>query len=246
VVDRSLLGKAADHGVTICFADLEGADGLWVPEERTILVSRRLSGQRLNEVIEHELQHVAIDAQHEALDAGVWDKPGRTPVSWLSQRWAAPALSVAAFVALVGGVTAGLAATRPNAEDRSVVVPSPTMAPSAVDGVPQPTTTTITITDSNGNVVVRTVTITPSLSRSAPSGSPTPTRPGAGTPTSSRRPSGVATTPAVPPTGTATTPPDTTTTAPPDTTTPTPTTSAEPDTPTPTPTAESVGATGSD
>jgi len=41
VVDQSLLRQAADRGVTICFADLDGADGLWVPEERTVLVSRR-------------------------------------------------------------------------------------------------------------------------------------------------------------------------------------------------------------
>ena len=43
MVDQSLLRQAADRGVTICFADLDGADGLWVPEERTVLVNRGLA-----------------------------------------------------------------------------------------------------------------------------------------------------------------------------------------------------------
>ena len=46
VVDQSLLRQAADRGVTICFADLDGADGLWVPEERTVLVNRGLPEAR--------------------------------------------------------------------------------------------------------------------------------------------------------------------------------------------------------
>ena len=70
MVDQSLLRQAADRGVTICFADLDGADGLWVPEERTVLVNRGLSEAQVSEVIEHELAHVLIDDQHADLDAG--------------------------------------------------------------------------------------------------------------------------------------------------------------------------------
>src|SRR6185503_14393953 len=70
VVDQSLLRRAADRGVTICFADLDGADGLWVPEERTVLVNRALPEAKVAEVIEHELAHVMIDDQHADLDAG--------------------------------------------------------------------------------------------------------------------------------------------------------------------------------
>ena len=62
--------RAADRGVTICFADLDGAEGLWVPEERTVLVNRGLSEAKAAEVIEHELAHVMIDDQHADLDAG--------------------------------------------------------------------------------------------------------------------------------------------------------------------------------
>ena len=104
MVDPSLLGLAADRGVTICFADLDGADGLWVPEERTILVNRRLSEDQVAEVIEHELGHVAIDDGHAALDAGMGI--GRPGVR--SRRWTAP-LTAAAGVAMIAGLAAGLA-----------------------------------------------------------------------------------------------------------------------------------------
>jgi hypothetical protein len=94
VVERSLETLAADRGITICFADLDGADGLWVPEERTILVNSRLSGRRADEVIEHELAHVAIEDGHAALDAGMHGRRvGRA-------RWAA-ALTAAACLGLI-------------------------------------------------------------------------------------------------------------------------------------------------
>jgi len=79
VVDQSLLRQAADRGVTICFADLDGADGLWVPEERTVLVNRGLSEAQVAEVIEHELAHVLIDDQHADLDAGKEVLVGQPP-----------------------------------------------------------------------------------------------------------------------------------------------------------------------
>ena len=79
MVDQSLLRQAADRGVTICFADLDGADGLWVPEERTVLVNRGLSDAKVAEVIEHELAHVMIDDQHADLDAGKEVLVGQPP-----------------------------------------------------------------------------------------------------------------------------------------------------------------------
>lgn len=192
------MGLAADRGVTICFADLDGADGLWVPEERTILVSRRLSEQRVNEVIEHELAHVAIDDQHAALDAGVWAKPGRTAPAWLARRWAAPALSLAAFVALIGGVTAGLAAARPDAADRGIVTPTlqPT-APTTEGGGPVPTTTVERYRDKDGVIRYRTVTRTPTASPSLPTGTAPTTR--AGTTSAPPTRKGVSSGPPVPP-----------------------------------------------
>jgi len=121
VVDPSLLRLAADRGVTICFADLDGADGLWVPEERTVLVDRRLSERQVAEVIEHELGHVAIDDQHADLDAAV----GRPPPP-SSRRWAA-ALTAAACLAVVGGVTAGLTLD----DSRGGIREDPVVAPTA-------------------------------------------------------------------------------------------------------------------
>jgi len=94
VVDQSLLRQAADRGVTICFADLDGADGLWVPEERTVLVNRGLPDEKVAEVIEHELAHVMIDDQHADLDAGKEVLVGRPPAPyrrrrrWRWPRWA--------------------------------------------------------------------------------------------------------------------------------------------------------------
>ncbi len=107
VVDPSLLRQASDRGVTIAFADLDGAEGLWVPEERTVLVSRKLTESEVARVIEHELTHVMIDDQHADLDAGKDVLVGHPPVR--SRRWAAAALTAAGLLAVVGGVTFGIA-----------------------------------------------------------------------------------------------------------------------------------------
>jgi hypothetical protein len=107
VLDPSLLRQANDRGVTIAFADLDGADGLWVPEERTVLVSRKLTEAEVARVIEHELTHVMIDDQHADLDAGKDVVVGHPPAP--SRRWAAVGLTAAGLLAVVGGVTYGIA-----------------------------------------------------------------------------------------------------------------------------------------
>lgn len=207
------MGLAADRGVTICFADLDGADGLWVPEERTILVSRRLSEQRVNEVIEHELAHVAIDDQHAELDAGVWRRPARLSAAVRSKRWAAPALTAAAFTALVGGVTLGLTAARP---DRTgLEITRPTQSPVTETGPrePVPGTTVVQVVDSEGRTAYVTVTVTPSVPASPTMPVGSGSRPAPATPVPTR-PAG----PTTPPGGATTTaaPPDTTLSASPD------------------------------
>jgi hypothetical protein len=232
VVDPSLLRLAAARGVTICFADLDGADGLWVPEERTVLVNRALSEREVAEVIEHELGHVAIDDGHADLDAGIVPyPPGR------SGRWAA-ALTAAACFALVGGVTVGMAN-----RDQRTVRPEPVVAPSpppltgpapAVDL--QPTVGA----DGRTNLVTATA---PARSRPAPSASVSASpatrtvAPGTGTPKPTVAPP--------PRTATQSRPPPTppTATAPPTTTPPT----TDPTTPVATPSVAAApvdGATG--
>ena len=111
MVDQSLLRRAADRGVTICFADLDGAEGLWVPEERTVLVNRGLSEAKAAEVIEHELAHVMIDDQHADLDAGKDVLSGQTPTrSWRSETVALAA--AVGLIAVVGGAVFGINAAR--------------------------------------------------------------------------------------------------------------------------------------
>jgi hypothetical protein len=205
VVDPSLLRLAADRGVTICFADLDGADGLWVPEERTVLVNRRLSEREVAEVIAHELGHVAIDDQHADLDAAV----GRPPPA-SSRRWAA-ALTAAACLAVVGGVTAGLARTSEGAiEEGPVVAPSAPPLTAAPPGPGEAVTTKVVI-GPDGRMLIRTMTLT-----ATPSG-PTPAATSAGkvAPTST----GPAPIPPSAPTATSAAP---TTSQPPDTGSPTP------------------------
>ncbi len=219
MVDPSLLRLAADRGVTICFADLDGADGLWVPEERTVLVNRSLSEREVAAVIEHELGHVAIDDQHAELDAGV----GRPPPA-SSRRWAA-ALTAAACLAVVGGVTAGL--TR---DPGSAIREDPVVAPSAPPLTAEPPgpgdgVSTSVVVGPDGRIQIRTVTLT-----ATPSG--TTAASSSAAPTAART-----ATRAVPGPSTATTPPAPTTT-PPTTTSPEP----EPTTPSPEPTTESPAA----
>ncbi len=121
MVDQSLLRRAADRGVTICFADLDGADGLWVPEERTVLVNRGLPEAKVAEVIEHELAHVMIDDQHADLDAGKEVLVGQPS----GRRRETVALAAAlGLVAVVGGVMYGIHTARaPDKVDR--VAPNP-------------------------------------------------------------------------------------------------------------------------
>jgi hypothetical protein len=140
VVDQSLLRRAADRGVTICFADLDGADGLWVPEERTVLVNRGLPEAKVAEVIEHELAHVMIDDQHADLDAGKEVLVGQPS----GRRRETVALAAAlGLVAVVGGVMYGIHTARgpekvervapnPNAPGLTAheTGPSPSLSPS--------------------------------------------------------------------------------------------------------------------
>jgi hypothetical protein len=145
VVDQSLLRRAADRGVTICFADLDGADGLWVPEERTILVNRGLPDDRVAEVIDHELAHVMIDDQHADLDAGKDVLVGRLP------RYRQPravALAAVSLFVVIGGATYGVSVARhgtkadqvaPNPGDTGLTAeesgsPTPSLSPSPVPG----------------------------------------------------------------------------------------------------------------
>jgi Putative metallopeptidase family (DUF6782) len=178
VVDQSLLRQASDRGVTICFADLDGADGLWVPEERTVLVSRRLSEQEVAEVIEHELAHVMIDDQHADLDAGRDVLVNRPPVR--SRRWAA-ALTAAGLVAVVGGVTIGIAkATGGPVRQEQVVAPTGQGTLTAQESGPAPGTTVIPSRGPDGRIVYKTVVVTETAplptSSGSPAGSLAPTR----------------------------------------------------------------------
>lgn len=144
MVDQSLLRRAADREVTICFADLDGADGLWVPEERTVLVNRGLPEAKVAEVIEHELAHMMIDDQHADLDAGKEVLVGQPS----GRRRETVALAAAlGLVAVVGGVMYGIhtaggpdkferVAPNPNAPGltASESGPSPSLSPSRVPG----------------------------------------------------------------------------------------------------------------
>lgn len=229
MVDPSLLRLAAERGVTICFADLDGAAGLWVPEERTVLVNRALSEREVAEVIEHELGHVAIDDQHADLDAGVVRRPPGP-----SRLWAA-ALTAAACFAVVGGMTAGMASReQPTLRPEPVVAPSrpPLTGPAG----PAPRTTVTPSVAPNGQTVPVTVTV-PAPSR------PTPSASGSGSPSATAaRTAGAATgsrtVPPVQPTATTGKPPQA---SPSPSPTPSPDAPAPTDTGTPDPTATVAG-----
>ena len=162
MVDPALLRRAADRGVTICFADLDGADGLWVPEERTVLVSRRLSEREVAEVIEHELTHVAIDDQHADLDAGRDVVIGH-PVRSGRSRVLATALSASALFAVLGGISLGLARTTADPIRQEQVV-APTAGRSGLtaqeSGAGRPQVTTTPSRGPDGRIVVITITLT--------------------------------------------------------------------------------------
>jgi hypothetical protein len=220
VVDRSpessLDSIAADRGITICFADLDGAEGLWLPEERTILLARGLSNREAADVLEHELSHVDIEDGHAALDAGTHRRLGRA-------RWAVAGTAAASLTLLVG-ITVALA-DRPASHQRPA--PPVAVAPSPTAAGPQPTPTTappIRVITVGAQVRTQTVTVTPSAGTSLP---PTPAATRTATRGSGAPPSeaGVPpTSPAgVPPAaGSTLSPPATTTDPPVDTSTPTP------------------------
>lgn len=169
VVDPSLLRQASDRGVTIAFADLDGADGLWVPEERTVLVSRRLSESEVARVIEHELTHVMIDDQHADLDAGKDVLLGHPPVR--GPRWAAAALTAAALLAVVGGVTYGVAKATGGApkDQLAPTLPGLTASESAPPGM-----VVVPSRGPDGKIVYVTVAA-PAKAAPRPTGSPSAT-----------------------------------------------------------------------
>jgi hypothetical protein len=157
VVDRSLEGLAADRGITICFADLDGAaEGLWLPEERTIMLARGLSSRRAAEVLEHELSHVDIEDGHAALDAGV----GQRRV--VRARWAVAGTAVACLALLLGITRLSDQPVRTESVPEAPVV--------AVDGTPSPPPAAPTVTTAptttvgtrvvDAEVRTRTVTVT--------------------------------------------------------------------------------------
>ncbi len=224
MVDRSLESSleslAADRGITICFADLEGADGLWLPEERTILLARGLSSKQAADVLEHELSHVDIEDGHAVLDAAMHRHVGRT-------RWAV-AGTAAASLALLLGIRAHLD-TRPAADSHPV--PPVAVATTHTSARPSVTTTPSTrVILVDGRVRTQTVTVTPPSPSGTPTGTPANTRAVLDrTPTATPKSGGVAPATTTSPPGvagggiTTTTPPVTTTTPPIDTGEPTPT-----------------------
>jgi hypothetical protein len=165
VVDQSLLRQAADLGVTICFADLDGAEGLWVPEERTVLVSRGLPDAKVAEVIEHELAHVMIDDQHADLDAGKDVLVGRPPAR--HRRPQTVALAAVSLVVVIGGAMYGVNAAR---DGSNQVAPNPdaTGLTAQESGGPRPTTSPSRAP--NGEIVY--VTVFPSAPTPNSTGSP--------------------------------------------------------------------------
>jgi Putative metallopeptidase family (DUF6782) len=171
VVDQSLLRQAADRGVTICFADLDGADGLWVPEERTVLVNRGLSEAKVAEVIEHELAHVVIDDQHADLDAGKDVLVGQPP-SPLRRRETVALAAALSLVAVVGGVMYGIHSARGPAKlDRVAPNPGPGLSVGET-AYPKPSTTVTRTTLPGGRVVERTIVITATPPLPTGTGSP--------------------------------------------------------------------------
>ena len=168
MVDQSLLRQAADRGVTICFADLDGADGLWVPEERTVLVNRGLSDAKVAEVIEHELAHVMIDDQHADLDAGKELLVG-PPLAEGRRREAVALAAALSLVAVVGGVMYGIHTARgPVKLDR--VAPNPNAPGLTVQESGDPKPSLSPSRGPDGRIVY--VTVTPPAPTPSTTGSP--------------------------------------------------------------------------
>lgn len=215
-LDSSLESLAADRGITICFADLEGADGLWLPEERTILLARGLTSKQAADVLEHELSHVDIEDGHAALDAAMHRPVGRA-------RWAV-AGTAAASLALILGIQHLKGGSGADAHP----APPVAVAPSPTAGSPTPTAAgspSIRVITVDGEIRTQTVTVTPPPP-ATPTGTPATTRAvieGQPTPTAPTRTNlAPATATSSPPGVTSETTPPLTTTAPPvDTGTPT-------------------------
>jgi len=236
VVDQSLLRRAADRGVTICFADLDGAEGLWVPEERTVLVNRGLSEAKAAEVIEHELAHVMIDDQHADLDAGKDVLSGHPPTrSWRSETVALAA--AVGLIAVVGGAVYGINATRGDVKREQVAPnngPGLTATESADPRNLPPNVIRSRAPD--GRIVYVTLTPTPGAPTPTASATPSPTASATATKPPAQVPP--STVPVPTPTTSSSAPPAPPTTGPPPTT-PTP----DPTTPPPTsPVAPTAGA----
>jgi len=171
VVDRSLETLAADRGITICFVDLDDVDGLWLPDERTILVNSRLDDRRATEVLDHELAHVDIEDGHAALDASVRRRAGRTRLA-VAATAAACMLVLGAVRLLLPGQQAGHTHPEP--------VAGHTTAPPQTDS-PQPSevpVTTVVTQVFKGEVRTQTVTVPPRTA--APSPTPTGQTPAGG------------------------------------------------------------------
>jgi hypothetical protein len=152
--DISLEALAADRDITICFTDLDGAEGLWLPEERTIMLARGLSRRRAAEVLQHELGHVDIEDGHTALDAAVHRHAGRI-------RWTVATTAAASIALLVG-----FKATQPHpqriADSRPALAPVPTQTSQTSQRplVRAPSSTKVIRV--SGGVRTETVTVTPS------------------------------------------------------------------------------------
>jgi hypothetical protein len=165
VVDRSLETLAADRGVTIVFADLDGVEGLWLPDERTILVSRRLSDRQAADVLDHELSHVDIEDGHAALDAAVRARTRRTKF--------AIGLSAAAITALLLGIrllVAGHPVTAPDSPQAGQTARGQSEAPQPTVTVPVATTPATQVFGRGPQA--RTVTVTVRATTPSPTPSP--------------------------------------------------------------------------
>jgi hypothetical protein len=187
VESRSLESLAAARGITICFAELDGAEGLWLPEERTILLARGLSSRRAAEVLAHELEHVDIEDGHAALDAGVGHRhTGRLGTA----RWAVAATAGASLV-LLFTVRAELSgapqtARQPVGQSQPHRSPAPTSAPASPTG---PATTSPAGRHGGSDLVqprerVRTETVTVTVPPPSPAPARTTTPAAASHPTS--------------------------------------------------------------
>ena len=171
MVDRSLETLAVDRGITICFVDLDDVDGLWLPDERTILVNSRLDDRRATEVLDHELAHVDIEDGHAALDASVRRRAGRTRLA-VAATAAACMLVLGAVRLLLPGQQAGHPLPEP--------VAGHTTAPPQTDS-PQPPAvpvTTVVTQVFKGEVRTQTVTVPPRTATAAPRPTPTGQTPG--------------------------------------------------------------------